>query len=152
MTIIYRIFGVILSIVAVMLALSIISAFWAILSSPLNMLSGFLMVSIVLYSWFSTRFHRQVLQRNKKVNSSLRDYIRVNGIVAMIFSIIIILEGLILMAKPELFTEAVSKMGVPIPKVDLGILFGIVAAYGLILLVHINWTFLLMKKYASFFR
>ncbi len=152
MTIIYRVFGVILSVVALMLAVSILTALGVILSSPMNMLSGFLMVSIILYSWFSTRFHKKVLQGGKPVNRSLRDYIRVNGIVAMVFSIMIILEGIILMARPELFIQAVNNMGVKIPPVNLAYVFGIVAAYGLILLIHINWTFLLMRKYASFFQ
>ena len=70
MTIIYRILGVFLSGVALMLAFSMLLTIPLILSSPINMLSGFLMIAIILYSWYSLRFHRQVLQRREVVQGS----------------------------------------------------------------------------------
>src|SRR4051794_35435187 len=105
MTIIYRILSAIINIVAIMLCISIVRSIPLLFSSAQTLLSAFMMVAVVLYAWFSFRFRREVLQQQKVVKHGLRDMIRVNGIVTLIFCSICILVILPLLANPQPFVE-----------------------------------------------
>lgn len=91
MTILYRIFSLIINIVALLLTVSLVGSVMMLISSPQTMLSAFMMVAVILYTWFSFRFRREVMQQQKVVKHSLRDWVRVNGIVTLIFCIISII-------------------------------------------------------------
>ena len=91
MVILYRIISIFINFIALMFAISLVMSLPVLLSSPLNLLSSFIIVSIVLYSWFSYKFSRSVLQLKQPVKSNLRDWIRVNGIVAIIYCIMVII-------------------------------------------------------------
>ena len=152
MTIIYRILSFIINIVAIMLTISIIGSLRMMISSPQTMLSAFMMVAVILYSWFSFKFRREVLQKQKKVGHSLRDWVRVNGIVTLIFSIISIAGITPLLANPQPFIEAVKSFGVEMPlKLAVQFFYGMVI-YASILFIHILWTFALLKKNQEFFQ
>src|SRR4051794_37022647 len=115
MTILYRIFSLIINVVALMLGLSLVGSIPMLVSSPQTMLSGFMMLAVILYSWFSFRFRREVLQQQKTVKHSLRDWVRVNGIVTLIFSIITILGIIPMLINPQPFVDAIRNFGVEIP-------------------------------------
>ena len=152
MTIIYRIFSVIINAVALMLSISLLGSIPMLISSPQTMLSGFLMLAVILYSWFSFKFRREVLQQQKVVKHNLRDWVRVNGIVTLVFSIISIIGILPLLINPQPFIDAVKNFGVVMPvKTALGF-FYVMLIYAVILLAHILWTFALLKKNKDFFQ
>ena len=152
MTIIYRLLSTIINAVALMLSISMLFSIPMLLSSPQTLLPAFMMLAVILYSWFSFRFRRQVLQQQKVVNQSLRDWVRVNGIVTLIFSIMSILGLLPLITNPQPFIEAVKNFGVEMPLKTATTFFFTMLTYAVILLVHIVWTFALMKKYKEFFQ
>ena len=152
MTIIYRVFSVIINSVALLLTLSFIFSLPLLLSSPLTMLSAFMIICVVLYSWFSFRFRREVLQQQKVVSRSLKDWVRVNGIVSIFFSTLTVVNVLYLVQHPNQFFEALKtyKLAITLNSIS-GFLYCILA-YGLILLAHILWTFALMNKNQEFFK
>jgi hypothetical protein len=135
-----------------LLAVSLVLSLPVLLSSPLTMLSGFMMVAIVLYSFFSSRFHRRVLQMQEPVNKSLKDWIRVNGIVAIIFSVLIVVDVIFLLQNPQLYVDAVKGFGVDIPVDKVKGFFYVMIVYALILLAHVLWTFALVKKNKEYFQ
>jgi hypothetical protein len=152
MTIIYRILSLIINAVALMLALSLLASIPMLISSAQTMLSAFMMLAVILYSWFSFRFRREVLQQQKTVKHSLRDWVRVNGIVTLVFSIISIIGIIPLLINPQPFVDAVRNFGVVMPlKTAVGF-FYFMLVYAIILLVHILWTFALIKKNRAFFQ
>lgn len=152
MTILYRILSLIINAVAMMLTISLVFSLPMIFSSPVTMLSGFMMIAIILYSFFSFKFHRQVLQQQQVVKKSLKDYIKVNGIVAIIFSINIFISVLFLLNHPDIYVEAVSNLGVELPLDKITGLFYVMLVYAVSLLVHVLWTFALMKKNQEYFQ
>jgi membrane protease YdiL (CAAX protease family) len=152
MTIIYRILSLIINTVAVMLTVSLLGSIPMLMSSPQTMLSAFMMIAVILYSWFSFKFRRDVLQKQQTVSHSLRDWVRVNGIVTMIFSIISILGITPLLANPQPFVEAIKNFGVTMPLKSVITFCYIMLVYAIVLLVHILWTFALLKKHKEYFQ
>lgn len=152
MTILYRVFGLILNLAALYLAINMLLSLPVLLSSPLTLLGAFAISSIILYAWFSTKFHRQVLQQQQVVKRSLRDWIRVNGIVSLIYSLFIILGMIVFISNPQIFTDQMKQVGgttpVNVPKVLLAILL----VYGIVLFIHVIWTFALIKKNIGYFK
>jgi len=152
MTIIYRLLSLIINFIAVLLAVSLLFSIPMLLSSAITMLSGFMMIAVILYSWFSFQFRRQVLQLHQVARHTLRDWVRVNGIVTLVFSFLTIISVLPLLRNPQSFTDALKGMGFDMPlKSITGFFYGMLA-YAIILFIHILWTFGLMKKYEEFFQ
>jgi hypothetical protein len=116
------------------------------------MLSAFMMVSIILYAWFSSQFAKKVLQRQEVVKKSLKDWVKVNGIVAIVFSVIVVVDVIILIAAPQVFVDSIKNYGVDLPVQTLVNFLYIMLAYGIILLAHVVWTLVLLKRYSSFFQ
>src|ERR1044071_3232604 len=151
MSILYRILTIINNTVALLLAVSVFFSLPILFSSPLTMLSAFMMISIILYAFYSNRFIRTVLQQQQPVKPGLKDWIRVNGIVALVFSIIIIIDVAFLIRNPQIYVEAVKNLGVELPVEKVTGFFWVMLVYGLVLLTHVLWTFSLMKKYREYF-
>ena len=91
------------------------------------------------------------MEQQQVVKHSLRDWVRVNGMVTMVFCVISILGILPLLRNPQVFTDALKNMSVQMPlKSVTGFFYGMLA-YAIILFIHILWTFTLLKKYEKFF-
>lgn len=151
MTIIYRILSLIINVVAVMLSISLLGSIPMLVSSPQTMLSGFMMIAVILYSWFSFKFRREVLHQQKVVPHSLRDWLRVNGIVTLIFSLISILGITPLLINPQPLLAAIKNFGVDMPLKTAVTFIYAMLAYAIVLFIHILWTFALVKKNRAFF-
>lgn len=152
MNIIYRLISLIINFIATLLAVSLVFSIPMLFSSPITMLSAFMMIAVILYSWFSFQFRRQVLQKQQTVRHTLRDWVRVNGIVTLVFSFLTIISVLPLLQNPQSFTDALKGMGFDMPlKSITGFFYGMLV-YAIALFVHILWTFALMKKHEEFFQ
>jgi hypothetical protein len=138
--------------VALLLTLSLVFSIPMLVSSPITLLSAFLMVAVVLYSWFSSRFYRQVLLQQKTVSHKLRDWVRVNGFVCIVFSVIMFLNVLLLIKSPDLFTQAIHNYGVEVPVNMANSFLYVMLVYAIILFIHVLWTFALMKKNKEYFQ
>lgn len=152
MNIIYRLISLIINFIATLLAVSLVFSIPMLFSSPITMLSAFMMIAVILYSWFSFQFRRQVVQQRQAVGHSLRDWVRVNGIVTLVFSFMTIISVLPLLQNPQSFTDALKGMGYQVPLKSISGLFYGMLGYAIILVVHILWTFALMKKHQEFFQ
>lgn len=153
MFIAYRIIGIFLNVVAVMLAISLLMSFAVIFTSPLNMLSAFLIISIILYTWFSNKFSKQVLQLKQPVKHSLRDWVRVNGIVALVYSTLAGTAAVYLIYYPNLITELLKNLpsNVPVQEADVRNLFIFMLVYAIFMIIHILLTFYYLKMNKEFF-
>ncbi len=153
MLIFYRIISIFINAVGLMLAISLVFSLPMLLTSPLNLLSAFMIICIVLYTWFSSKFSRNVLQLQKQVNQTLRDWIRVNGIVAIVYSSLVILCVTFLLFNPQLTAELQKNLpeNFAVQEGDFKTLFVFMLAYASLLLVHILFTFFYMKKNRQFF-
>lgn len=152
MTLFYKVLSFIINVVAMLLSISLIASLPMLISSPLSLLSAFMMIALILYAWYSNQFNKKVLQQQQVVKKSLKDWVKVNGIVTLIFSVIVIIDVIILIGNPQAYVDAVKNYGVEMPlKTIAGFLY-VMLAYGIILLLHVVWTFFLLKKNSAFFQ
>ena len=151
MKIFYQVITVVINLIAAMFAISLLPAIPALLSSPIAMLSMFVVVSIILYSWFSYKFNRTVLAKQEPVKKSLKDWIRVNGIVAIVFSIIVVIDVIALIQNPAIYKDALEQLGYKDEIKNLNALFYGMLVYAILLLTHVFLTFSYVKKNKEFF-
>lgn len=151
MIIIYRILSFIINSVALLLTVSLAVSIPMLVSSPITLLSAFLMVAIVLYAWYSFKFYREVVQQQKTVKHRLKDMVRVNGIVTLVFSVITILNVLFLLKNPGVFTDSIKNFGVQMPIKNMTGFFYAMLIYAAILFIHVVWTFRLLKNNKHYF-
>ena len=160
MTVIYKILSVIINLVGLLMGVSLIFILPLALAAPPLWLPTFLLVAIVLYTVFSSRFRNRVLQRQEVVKYNLRDWIRVNGFVAIAFSILNIPTTISILANPMRFAGAMKEMLKQFGDKyeqgfnanNLSTIAAIMLVYFIALLIHVLWTFALMKKYQEFFK
>jgi|GEM_PF-3302119 len=151
MTIVYKILSVVVNVVAMFLAILMVLSLPVLFSSTLNMLSGFMLVCIVLYGWFSFSFQRQVLKKHQKVKPMLRDMIKINGYISLFYSTIIIGGMLVFLKQPGMLLEQIKQMGVVVELAAIQSMLYTVFFVGLVLFVHILWTLALVRKFNDFF-
>ncbi len=152
MAVLYKILSILLNTVALFLAISIVMSIPILLASPLNMLSAFMLLSIVLYAWFSNKFLKAVLIKQEPVKASLKDWIKVNGVVSLIYSLFIILGMAAFIANPDVILSQMKEMGVEVQAKSITVLLYILLAFGIVLFVHVVWTFVLMRRNIAFFK
>lgn len=160
MTIIYRILSLFISIIALLLAVSLLFILPLSISVPAMWLPLFILIAIVLYTFFSSRFRVLVLQRQEQVKDSLRDWIRVNGFVTIAFAILNIPTTISILVRPATFEQSMKEMMKQFGEKfeqgfrpeQLGPIAMLMLIYFVSLLVHVLWTFALMKKYHTFFK
>lgn len=160
MTILYRVLGFIINVFALFIAMALVFIIPASLTVPPLWLPVFMFVAIVLYTWFSQKFQRLVLIQQKPVRASLRDWIRVNGFVTIVSCILNISPIIALLRNPAAYIAAMkaalTQLG---PQYEqsfkpesLTSVAIVMVVYLLILLVHVLWTFALIKKNREFFQ
>ena len=159
MTIIYRILSIIINVFSALVLLMLLIMLPLSIGAPALLLPVFMLACVVLYSWFSTRFRQQVLRRQLQVNKSLKDWVKVNGYVALFFSFLNISSALAVIRNPNMILDSYkemmkqfgSKMQQEISVSTITTASYIMLVWILALAIHILWTFALIKKNESFF-
>jgi membrane protease YdiL (CAAX protease family) len=160
MTIFYRILSAIINIGALLFACSLLVLLPLSLAAPPLWLPVFILLAILLYTWNSRKFRYKVLLKNEPVKHSLRDWIRVNGFVAIIFSVFNIPSTISIIISPYKFTESMQEMVKQfgnkfeqnLQPETLRTVSIIMLVYFVALLIHVVWTFSLLKKYKEHFQ
>jgi len=160
MTILYRIFSFIISLFAFFIAFALLILIPISLAMPPLWFPVFLFVAIVLYTWFSLKVQRLVFMRHEVVKSSLKDWVKVNGYVAIVFSILNIPPMLALLKNPNAYIasmrETMKQLGPQYQQnfttqsaITLAV---IMIVYLIVLFAHVLWTFALIKKHDEHFQ
>jgi hypothetical protein len=124
-----------------------------VLANPSALLQSFLMAGVVMYGWFANRFYAYVMMGRQKMSKKQKDWLQVNAIVAFIFSVFNIGNSLYIYYNPHAFDDILRDM--PLQNTNLQNLL-INAATGLlvfcvVLLIHIIWTYILIRKKKAYF-
>ena len=157
---IYKILSIFINIIGCLIAVSLVVIIPLFITVPVLWLPVFLIIAVVLYTWFSNKFRQKVLIRKENVNHSLRDWIRVNGYVAIVFSLLNIPSIINLIHNPASYTEATKEFARQFGQggkqnfnvQNIQILTSIMLIYFIALSVHVSWTFALLRKNKEYFQ
>lgn len=150
--ILYRILSAIVNTVCVLLAFNIVASIIIVLSNPLFLFIICIMLCVVLYAWHANKFFRTVIVKNHQATKRQKDWIQVNAIVSIIFSVLIFVTGLALLANPRPYLDSLKtiyKDAIPVKAAMIQLYF--MTAFCFVLLIHIIWTYILIRRYKDYF-
>jgi len=157
----YRIITFILLPIAAVFGLFTLIMLLAALANPAILLGVFLFASMVIYVIASFIFLQKGIDKNQLCNHSLKDWIRVNAFVSIVYCVLMLLNSVTLLGSPKLLNDTIHEMLsqqqnlMPLPEATyIRIIKGVfyfLAIYSAILLVHIILTFRVLKAYKHMF-
>lgn len=159
---IYRFLGFFVNIGAFMIAFILFGMISFAFRNPALLLYSALMLCVVLYAWFVNKFFIKVVIRKEPTSHKHRDWIRVNSIVCLVFATLSILSGTAYLLNPTMPHDIMAQFNNQIDasaKIDPKMLeravkqmvWGMVSFFT-ILVIHILWTYDLLKRYRSYFQ
>ena len=159
---VYRVLTfILLPIVAVIGLITVLMLLVAVANPPV-FLVVFLFASVDIYVISSFIFLQKGIDQKKMCNHSLRDWIRVNAIVSIVFCVLFLIQSAALLGNPTLLNDAFKqaleqqKELLTAPeetymKAMKGVLYFFLVFSGL-LLVHVIFTFRMLKTYRHMFK
>jgi len=131
-----------------MMALNLIAGIKIIFSGSVFALSYFILLSIVLYGWFSYQFSRKVLIRKLTLKRKTKDFLQVNAIVTLAFSILAIITCIYTLFNPDIFIQVMKTIDKTATLTQKEIKDQIIISliFAIIMLIHVIWTMILVKK------
>ena len=157
----YRILSYVLLVVAAIFGIAALFALLIALSNPALLLSVFVIVAVVIYSIASFLFLINGINGNRQLQPKLRDWIKVNAYVALVFVMMNIFQSVAVLQNPAVLSEAVkqvSDMQQSKSPLSADFMLRIMKAvvwvllfYAIILGIHISFTFRYLKQYAHLF-
>ncbi len=135
--------------------LAVITFFGILLAfgNPALLLQVFLTGCTVLYGWFANRFFTYVVIGRQHIRKKQKDWLQVNAIGAIIFSILGIVNFIYLFSNPHSLDELLKQIPAsqPVPKtLLLNVSIGLFVLCSL-LFIHIIWTYILVRKHKEYF-
>jgi hypothetical protein len=153
----YRILSVIVALFCSFLAALLLGSIMVILSNPSVGIVVFVLLGVVLYAWHARKFFFIVYVQKEIFTKRQKDWLQVNAIVALLFSLYCIISAIFFISHPA----ELSKIANQLPedfyeqaKVSAAYLVQVMTSIFKIwlfassaLLAHILWTYLLLRKH-----
>jgi len=156
----YRIIGFLLFPVTALIGIFVTLAVFIALANPAMLLPIAIAATVVMYVIGSFIFLQKAIDRNQVCKSGLRDFIRVNAIVSIVFCFFCINSGIAMISNPELIRPAIKQMLEQQPgtgvsedqmlRIVKGFMY-VLSVFSILLVVHIFYTFRLLKQYQHMF-
>ncbi len=157
----YKIISYILLPVAALFGLFTLMLLFVAIANPPMLLPLFVVACVVIYVITSFKFLNRGIIRNNECKPGLKDWIKVNGYVAIVFATLMLIQTIAAVQQPDLMSKALDETMAmqPNQQISKGMLMkmvtGIMYFFGVIsvlLLIHIFSTFRLLKQYNHLFR
>lgn len=159
--VVYRTFSYFLIAIATILGIASLFALLIALSNPVLLISVFIIIAVVIYSFTSFLFLNNGIDGKRKLKPGMKDLIKVNAYVAFVFVMMNIFQFVTVMSNTAVLNDAMSQVKTfqnnqsPLSndlmlKMMKGIMW-FLFLYAIILGVHISMTFRLLKQYDHLF-
>ncbi len=157
----YRFLSIALLPVAIFFVLGAVIMLLPALGNPPMLLPVFVLACVAIYIFSSLRFLNNGILRAQPCKPGLKDWIKVNAIVTIIFSILGLLQAVLVSTNPSLMGEALDKslqiQGNPqgisketLMKMMKTMMYVFMVIFAM-LFIHVMITFNLLKKYRYVF-
>jgi hypothetical protein len=157
----YRIFSYILISIAIILGIASLFALLIALSNPVLLISVFIIIAVVIYSFTSFFFLNNGIDGKRNLKPGMKDLIKVNAYVAIVFVMMNIFQFVTVMSNTSVLNDAMSQVKTfqnnqsPLSndlmlKMMKGIMW-FLFFYAVVLGIHISMTFRLLKQFEHLF-
>jgi len=159
---IYRIFSFLLLPIAVLFSMGVLTVFRAAFANPLLFIPIFFSASIAIYTFASLNFLIRGIDGKKLLGRTSKDWLIVNALVSIIYALTAIAQRFLVAIYPEVLKQYADNM-----KENAGSESAITSAqilqylngvsyflliYGMVLFIHIIFSFYYIKKYNYLFK
>lgn len=151
--ILYRILSVFVNIFCALITVITLFGVMYAIANPAALFQCFLFIGVVLYGWFANRIHGSVLLRKQHIPKRQKDWLQVNAIVAFIFCVLGISNAVYIYQNPNVFDDILKQLPPEMganQQMLLNISAGLFVCCSL-LVIHIIWTYTLVRKNADYF-
>jgi hypothetical protein len=159
---VYRILSYILLPVAALLAFLTLLALIVSLGNVAMLFSAFITGATVIYIFSSFSFLQNGIDRQAACKPKLKDWIKVNGYVALFFAVMGLIQGIVVLSNPgatkmimdNFMTMQATELKAPEMALMLKIMKAVLwfmVVFSAILLFHISTTFKLLRQYKHVF-
>lgn len=159
---IYRIFSFLLLPIAILFSITFLLFLRAAFSNPSLFIPLFFIGCIAIYSFASLNFLIRGLDGKKMLGRSAKDWLIVNAIVSVVYSLLAVFQRIMFSLNPGAVEEIVKQVktnaGDALKATDAQVIQTVNAAsyflliYGIVLFVHILFSFQYIKKYQYLFQ
>ena len=160
--IIYRIFSFLLLPIAILFSVAVLLLIGAAFANPQLFISIFVATGVSIYTFASLNFLIRGIDGNKFLGKSSKDWFIVNALVSIIYALSAIAQQFILMLHPEIIenlaesakNNAGSSLSLSHEQV-IQLIKGssyFIFIYGIVLFIHIIFSFYYLKKYNYLFQ
>jgi hypothetical protein len=154
----YRIINIIILPVSILIAIQVIGLLIVAITNPAFLLFEFVLACIPIYAFTANYFYNKSIRKEEQSKSSLKEWIKANAVVSIIFSVFSIFTCLILLTvlnDPKLFNEVWKQLPADATtqitqnefRKKMQVLCYILLPFSILLLTHIIITFGLLSKY-----
>lgn len=160
---IYRILSYILLPIIALIGLVDVFIFFIALANPIMLLGVFILACVVIYSISAFIFLKKGIDQTKPVNPNLKDWIRVNAFVTLVFVFQGLIEAVMKILNPVLLKQTVTdvyamqQQMMPSGATEANMLgmmktaVWVSVVLSVLLLTHVILTFRLLKLYKNIF-
>lgn len=157
----YGLFYILLLPMALLLGLSVLFGLLSAFANPVLLLPFFILACFVVYTIASFVFYIKAVRQQQVCKPSLRDLIRINAFIIMLPALYFILQGVLVFANPGIVKDVIVQlkaMQQPMPALPDATLARLLlsvyyffVAYAIAVMIHVVYTFRLLKQYKLFF-
>ena len=160
LNLVFKILSFILLPIAILIGVLDTFAITMAISNPQMLLPVFILAAVVMYVLSSIRFHRNAVLGEKTFTKKTKDFIKVNGYVALGFSTLSLIQGVMVLVSKKAMAEvldtyskmsAANHINVASAQNIIYISLAISIAVSLIIIAHITLSFKFLKQYENKF-
>jgi hypothetical protein len=159
---IYRILTYILVPIAALLGFFDLIALFAALANPAVLIGVFMMACIVIYTFCALSFLNRGIIAHRPCKPSLRDWIRVNAFVSLLFASLSLIQSVTLVSNSAVLGQTIDAAMPTQTSLPAGVTREMLESFmrgslyfmlmlSIILIIHIIITFRLLRKYSYLF-
>ncbi len=152
---VYRLLSFIVNLFCMFMAILLLFSVFMALANPAFAFGAFIMLGVVLYAWYANKFFNRVIVMKDVFTRRQKDWLQVNSIVAIVFAIMSIRSSAEILMHPHIVDEIAKQLPVAASPGKLSIntsklminLSTILLFFCVLLVIHICWTFILLRKH-----
>jgi hypothetical protein len=153
--ILYRSMGILISLIAYMMLFFVLSAFFEIGLQGLVLIPLFIAACLVIYSVLTGMFSRMVLMLQQPIRYSLKDWIKVNAYVSVIYTGLSMIASAVLLGNQSLLKTIYQQQVGAASAITEAQLRSFLTANLIItsiIFIHCIWTLRLVKRFREYFK
>ncbi len=151
----YKLIGIFVSVISYFMLISSFTQLFFTGMNPAFLLATFLAFACAAYSYCTNYFSAKVILKQEEIGIKWKEWIKANAVVAIIWGFLLVVVTLFFFAfknTPIIQSRVPKEMAELMQSNGVAFQMVLLLVYGIAMIIHIIWTFILLGKYKTFFK